>query len=66
MVNESGKVQTGNRCYKSDGDYRYEIDNGTIYYVDGDRQREGAVALGDGQVLPEISYRTVYTLSEKR
>lgn len=66
LVNESGKVQTGNRCYKSDGDYRYEIDNGTIYYVDGDRQREGAVALGDGQVLPEISYRTVYTLSEKR
>ena len=66
LVNESGKVQTGTRCYKSDGDYRYEIDNGTIYYVDGDRQREGAVALGDGQVLPEISYRTVYTLSEKR
>lgn len=66
LVNESGKVQTGNRCYKSDGDYRYEIDNGTIYYVDGDRQREEAVALGDGQVLPEISYRTMYTLSEKR
>ena len=66
LVNESGKVQTGNRCYKSDGDYRYEIDNGTIYYVDGDRQREGAVALGDGQVLPEISYRTVSTLSVKR
>lgn len=60
LVNESGQVQTSNKCYKSDGEYRYEYSNGTLYYVDADKQRQGEVT--SGETLPEISYKDVFSL----
>lgn len=60
LVNEAGRVQDRNRVYRVDGEYRYEYDNGTIYYVNSDRERIGEVTQGDR--LPEISYREIYTL----
>lgn len=61
LVNESGKIQTSNKVYKSDGDYRYEYDNGTIYYVNSDKQREGEVTSADA-ALPDISCKKEYSL----
>lgn len=60
LVNESGQIQKSNKCYKSDGDYRYEISGGTIYNIDADKQREGEVTSGES--LPEISCRASYSL----
>ncbi len=61
LVDESGRVQDRNRTYRVDGEYRYEYDNGTIYYINEDRERLGEVSRGEGE-LPEISYREVYDL----
>ena len=61
LVNEAGRIQDNNRCYRSEGDYRYEYADGTIYYVDADRQRIGEVTSGEN--LPDVSYKTVYTLN---
>ena len=60
LVNESGRVQDSNRFYRVDGEYRYEYDNGTIYYVNQDRQRIGEVMRSER--LPEIDYRAIYSL----
>ncbi|MGN1141431.1 MAG: hypothetical protein ACI4TF_09530 [Oliverpabstia sp.] len=60
LVNESGRVQTGNRTYRVNGEYRYEYNNGTIYYINDERERIGEVM--SGQRLPEISYRAIYSL----
>lgn len=60
LVNESGQIQTSNKCYKSDGEYQYEYDHGTIYYIDADKQREGEVT--SGEPLPDISYREIFSL----
>lgn len=60
LVNEAGRVQDSNRFYRVDGEYRYEYDNGTIYYVNSDRERIGEVTRGER--LPEIAYKAVYTL----
>lgn len=60
LVNESGRVQRSNRTYRSDGEYRYEYDNGTIYYINEDRERIGQVT--DGARLPVIVYDAVFTL----
>ena len=60
LVNESGRVQDSNRFYRVDGEYRYEYDNGTIYYVNQDRQRIGEVTRSER--LPEIDYRAIYSL----
>lgn len=62
LVNEAGRVQTSNRAYRADGEYRYEYDNGTIYYVNDDRERIGEVT--SGSRLPEIAYTDVYTLAD--
>ena len=61
LLNEAGRIQDNNRCYRSEGDYRYEYADGTIYYVDADRQRIGEVTSGEN--LPDVSYKTVYTLN---
>lgn len=61
LVNEAGRVQNSNRTYRADGEYRYEYQNGTIYYIDSDRERTGEVT--DGEQLPEISYEAVYTFT---
>lgn len=60
LVNESGRVQDSNRFYRVDGEYRYEYDNGTIYYVNRNRQRIGEVTRSER--LPEIDYRAIYNL----
>lgn len=60
LVNESGRIQDRNRAYRVDGEYRYEYDNGTIYYINEDRERIGEVTRGER--LPEIEYRDIYTL----
>lgn len=60
LVNESGRVQDRNRAYRIDGEYRYEYDNGTIYYINDERERLGEVTRGER--LPEIEYRHIYIL----
>lgn len=60
LVNESGKVQTSNKCYKSDGEYQYEYASGTIYIIDSDKERQGTVS--DGGTLPEISFAETYDI----
>lgn len=61
LVNESGRVQRSNRTYRADGEYRYEYDNGTIYYINSSRERTGEVT--SGARLPEIAYEAVYELN---
>ena len=60
LVNESGQIQKSNKCYKSDGDYRYEIANGKLYEIDADKTRLGKVT--SGETLPEISFKDTYNL----
>lgn len=62
LVNEAGRVQTSSRFYRVDGEYRYEIAGGVIYEVNDERERIGE-ASANGR-LPEIDYKTVYSLSE--
>lgn len=61
LVNESGRVQDSNRTYRTDGEYRYEYENGTIYNINDARERLGEVT--SGERLPEIAYEAVYTLN---
>mgnify|MGYP000871447209 CR=1 FL=1 len=60
LVNKAGRIQDSNRAYRADREYRYEYNNGTIYYINADRERLGEVT--SGERLPEISYEAVYTL----
>jgi len=60
LVNESGQIQRSNKCYKSDGEYRYEYYNGTVYYTDTNKVRGGEVT--SGAMLPTISYQTEISL----
>ena len=61
LVNESGKIQTSNRAFRASGEYRYEYDHGTIYYINDNKERIGEVT--DGSPLPESAYKEVYTLT---
>ena len=60
LVNESGRVQDSNQFYRVNGEYRYEFYNGTIYYVNNQRERLGEVT--QGAELPDITYMAVYPL----
>ena len=60
LVNESGKIQTANKAYKSDGEYAFEYDHGTIYEIDADKNRLGVVSQSES--LPEITYNEDYIL----
>lgn len=60
LVNENGRVQDSNRFYRVDGEYRYEYDDGAIYYVNSNRERISEVTRGAR--LPEIAYRAIYVL----
>lgn len=60
LVNESGKVQTGSKAYKSDGTYTYRISGGTLYYTDDDGDAEDAVTSGES--LPGFSCNYEYEL----
>lgn len=61
LVNEAGRVQDSNRAYRADGEYRYEYDNGTIYYINEDRERLREVT--SGERLPGIAYEEIYYLN---
>lgn len=61
LVNESGKVQTTNKAYKSDGEYCYEYSNGTIYVIDSDKVRLGVATASES--LSDLAYESVVTLS---
>lgn len=60
LVNESGRIQDSNRFYRVYGEYRYEYNNGTIYYVNNQRERQGEVT--HSERLPGIAFDAVYTL----
>lgn len=60
LVNESGRVQDRNRFYRVYGEYRYEYQDGRIYYVNDDRERIGEVT--EGEQLPRIVHWEVYHL----
>lgn len=62
LVNESGRVQDSNRTYRVDGEYRYEYDNGIIYYINDDRERLGQVT--EGYRAPYIGFWAVYQLGQ--
>lgn len=62
LVNESGRVQNSDRYYRVNGEYRYEYSNGTIYYVNSQRERLGEVT--QGEHLPDIAYEAVYPLRQ--
>lgn len=60
LVNESGKVQTSSKAYKSDGTYTYRISGGTLYYTDDDGDKEEEVT--SGGALPDFSCHQEYNL----
>lgn len=62
LVNESGKVQTSNKLYKSDGEYSYEYENGVIYKVNENKERVEEIT--EGQPLPQIAFDAVYQLGK--
>lgn len=62
LVNESGKVQTSNKCYKVDGHYEYEYDHGKIYYIDSDKERQGQVTSAESS-LPSSTFEEPYSLN---
>ena len=54
---ESGRVQQPIVRMENTAD---EYDDGTIYYIDEDRERIGEVT--EGERLPEIEFREIYSL----
>lgn len=61
LVNESGKVQTSNKNYKSDGEYKYQYSSGTIYLIDSDGENPTEVTTSDCAALPNVSFDAEYT-----
>lgn len=60
LVNESGKTQTTNQFYKSEGKFAYEYDNGRIYRVNDNKERRYEIF--SWGTLPSISYTDTYDL----
>lgn len=60
LVNESGKVQTSSKAYKSDGNYAYRISGGTLYYTDDDGDIDSEVT--SGGTLPSFECNEEYDL----
>lgn len=60
LVNESGKVQASNKCYKVDGGYRYEYAGGKIYEIDEDKERQGQITSGDTPTVND--YERIFEL----
>ncbi len=63
LVNETGKVQTTSKSYKSDGSYAYKIENGTIYTIDSNQENAQEVTDSDCKTLPGIVYDNTYELT---
>ena len=62
LVNESGKVQTSNKLYKSEGEYAYEYADGVIYRVNEEKERVEEIT--EGRALPEIAFDAVYKIGK--
>lgn len=62
LVNESGKVQTSNKNYKVDSEYKYQYSSGTIYLIDSDGENPAEVTADDCTALPSLSFDEEYTL----
>ena len=60
LVNGSGKVQTNEKAYKSDGDYVYLVEDREVYYTD-DSGRKTKKA-DSGATLPDFTCDQVYEL----
>ena len=58
LVNESGKVQTNEKAYKSDGDYVYLVEDREVYYTDdnGEKERRRQTAAPPFRISPVIRY----------
>lgn len=60
LVNESGKIQTNNKAYESDGAYAYRIEDGMVYKTDSQGKKEGrADSFGS---LPALECEQTYDL----
>lgn len=60
LVNETGKVQTSSKAYKSDGTYTYRISGGKVYYTDDEGEAESEVT--EGGSFPDVEYHEEYDL----
>ena len=59
LVNESGRVQTNEKAYASDGTYAYRIADGILYETDEEGEKTQAVKAG--RTLPTAAYAYTYT-----
>ena len=59
LVNESGRVQTNEKAYVSDGAYAYRIADGILYETDEEGEKTQAVKAG--RTLPTAAYAYTYT-----
>ena len=59
LVNESGRVQTNEKAYASDGTYAYRIADGILYETDEEGEKTEAVKAG--RTLPAAAYAYTYT-----
>lgn len=60
LVNGSGKVQSNDKAYKTDGAYAYYIENREVYYADDEGHKTGKA--DSSSVLPEATCDHVYEL----
>lgn len=60
LINESGKVQTTNKKYKVDSEYKYQYSSGTIYLIDSDGENPTEITASDCGTLPSISFDSEY------
>ena len=60
MVNESGKVQTNEKAYKSDGDYVYLVEDREVYYTDDNGKKTKKA--DSSATLPDFTCDQVYEL----
>ncbi len=59
LVNESGRIQTGEKKYQSAGKDAYLIEDGAVYTVDEDGEKKEEVK--SGKALPTAAFDYVYT-----
>lgn len=60
LVNESGKVQTNEKAYKSDGDYVYLVEDREVYYTDDNGKKTKKA--DSSATLPDFTCDQVYEL----
>lgn len=60
LVNGSGKVQTNEKAYKSDGDYAYLVEDREVYYADDSGKKTKKA--DSSATLPDFTCDQVYEL----